>query len=421
MEESIRERAKPLESAADLDALVARIGDARVVLLGEATHGTREFYVWRAALTERLVEQRGFSLIAVEGDWPDCRAVDRYLAGEGSRAVDALASFRRWPTWMWANREVEDFVEWLRGWNEGHPRRSVRFLGLDVYSLWDSMARVLRFLDARDPEAAKRARASYACFDPHKGDEQAYAAWTRFAPEGCEREVAAVLREVLAKRLAGDDAFDAEQNARVAANAEAYYRAMARNDAESWNLRDEHMMATLARALAHAGPESKAVVWAHNTHVGDARATDMAAQGMTNLGALARERWGPDATFVVGFGTHAGSVIAGRAWDAPMERMRVPPAQEGSWEARMHDALRGEDAWFAFRGRRFPDEWRARRGHRAIGVVYRPDAERGNYVPTDLPARYDAFVFLDRTHALSPLQVRVDDAGEPPETYPFGL
>ncbi len=420
--EQVRQAALPLESAADLGPLLRRMGDARVVMLGEATHGTREFYALRAALTERLIAEHGFSFVAVEGDWPDCKRVDRHVKGqEGDDAARTLRAFARWPTWMWANEEVAELAAWMRGWNEGHPLEPVGFFGLDVYSLWDSMEEVVRYLEERDPEAAGAAREAYACFGPYMRDEHAYAASTRWIPESCESEVVAVLARIAERGVVDERDFDAEQNAFVAANAEAYYRAMVRNDADSWNVRDRHMMETLDRLLRAHGPRSKAVVWAHNTHVGDARATDMARAGMVNLGQLARERYGMDDTFAVGFGTHRGTVVAGRSWGARMEEMRVPPAVSGSWEDVMHEATEGHDALFLLRGAREP-EWRALRGHRAIGVVYDPAWESpGNYVPTDLPGRYDAFVHLDATHALRPLHAPVAGGREPPETFPSGM
>lgn len=421
--DSVAERLQPAASIADLDPLIRRMADARVVLLGEATHGTHEFYAWRAAITERLVEEHGFNVVAVEGDWPDCRALDAHVRGGGpASAEDALRAFRRWPTWMWANREVADLARWMRGWNEGHPRDVVSFRGLDVYSLWDSMDVVLRYLETRDPAAAEDARRAYACFEPYMRDEQAYARATTWVPASCEREVVQVLADLAERAILGEEDFDAQMNARVAANAEAYYRAMVRNDAQSWNLRDAHMMDTLDLLLERGGPRAKAIVWAHNTHVGDARATDMVADGTWNLGQLCRERYGMDDTFALGFTTHEGSVIAARAWGAPMERLRVPPAREASWEDVLHQASSGQDAWLLLRGSRLPDAWHEPRGQRAIGVVYHPQRERaGNYVPTDLPARYDAILHVDRSRALEPLHLRVEETGEPPETFPTGF
>jgi erythromycin esterase-like protein len=433
--ERVRRRAHPLATAADLDPLLERVGDARLVLLGEATHGTHEFYTWRAALTRRLVEEKGFSFVAVEGDWPDCYAVNRYAkgypdAGESAEAV--LHAFERWPTWMWANREVAELAEWMRAHNAEQPtERHVGFYGLDVYSLWDSMREVVRYLERVDPEAARRARRAYSCFDPYHQDEQEYAAATALVPTVCEDEAVAMLGALRSRapeyREDGRDAyFAAEQNALVVRNAERYYRTMVRGGGASWNVRDRHMMESLDRLLAHHGPESKAIVWAHNTHIGDARFTTMKRGGMVNLGQLAREAHGeaPDqgaGVVLVGFGTHHGTVVAGEEWGEPMRRVRVPIAREGSWEDVLHRAGEGADLLLVFDGSehggiRGLETWR---DHRAIGVVYNPDYERfGNYVPTVVPRRYDAFLFVDESRALDALHLPVEE-GRPQEMETF--
>ncbi|MGY1834497.1 erythromycin esterase family protein [Blastococcus sp. SYSU DS0510] len=417
----IRELARPLRSPADLDPLLERIGDARIVAIGEASHGTHEYYAWRAALTRRLVEELGFDLVAVEGDWPDCYRVDRSVrlrAGADEDPRDALDAFARWPTWMWANDDVVDFCRWLRDHNAGLPEeRRVGFYGIDVYSLWDSMHALVDWLAAHEPGHVDQAKQALACFEPFGEDGAEYAFASRFAPTSCEQAAVDLLQALCERRgdaeaVTGADArFAAEQNAAVVVGAERYYRAMVRGSAESWNVRDVHMVDTLDRLLDHAGP--KAVVWEHNTHIGDARATDMAAAGMTNVGQLLRERHGVDDVVLVGFGGYRGGVVAGRQWGAQMERMTVPPARPGSLEALLHDAL-GEDALFVFpRGER--PEWLARRlDHRAIGVVYRPEREKwGNYVPTVLGERYDAFLHLDDTTPLQPLHLERADEHVP--------
>ncbi len=417
--------AAPLTDAGDLDVLLARVGDARVVLLGEASHGTHEYYVWRAVITRRLIQEHGFSFVAVEGDWPDCDRVDRSVRGDPAAPDDpraALTTFDRWPTWMWANEEVVDFCRWLRDHNAGLDAADrVGFHGLDVYSLWESLREILTWLQEHDPEQAPAALAAYRCFEPFGEDPQQYAMATRLVPTSCEHKVIDLLTTVR-RRAAADSPsrFGAWQNAEVVAGAERYYRAMVRGGRESWNVRDRHMDDTLARLLAHRGPDAKAVVWAHNTHVGDARATDMADAGEVNLGQLARERHGADRVALVGFGSHRGTVVAGAAWGAPMETMPVPSARPGSLEDVLHWAAPPR-ALFVFPRTGRPGLLTDRLDHRAIGVVYHPERERwGNYVPTVLGERYDAFCWFDESQAVRPLPVRPAQAREA-DTYPSGV
>ena len=434
-EPGIRELARPLRTPADLDPLLERIGRARVVLLGEASHGTHEYYAWRAALTSRLVAEQGCSFVAVEGDWPDCYRVNcsvRLASSSGSGAEDpreVLRGYERWPTWMWANEEVADFTCGLRAHNAGQdPADRVGFYGLDVYSLWDSLRSILGYLREHEPEHVGTALTAFRCFEPYAEDPQAYARATRLVPTSCERAVVAMLAD-LGERLAADGepdrdaAFNADQNARVAAGAEAYYRAMVRGGPDSWNVRDTHMADTLDRLLDHHGAGAKAVVWEHNTHVGDARFTDMVDAGMVNLGQLARERHGEDDVVVVGFGSHHGTVLAADEWGEPVQRMPLPPARSGSLEALLHDTVPDATALFVF-----PPElpgWLAEeRPHRAVGVVYHPGVERwGNYVPTVLGRRYDVFCWFDESRALAPLPGAAGTAGaagsgEELETFP---
>jgi erythromycin esterase-like protein len=430
--ELVRGKIRPLESPRDLDPLIDSIGDSRFVLLGEASHGTSEFYTWRTEISRRLIEERGFSFIGVEGDWPDCYRLNRYVkrrpeAGKSAEAV--LHAFERWPTWMWANREVIALADWLHDYNRRRADDDrIGFYGLDVYSLWDSMAAVVDYLETIDPGAARAARRAYSCFDPYYDDVQEYARATALVPTSCEDEAVMMLSALRSKapeyRADGREAyFNAEQNALVARNAERYYRTMVRGGPQSWNIRDEHMVETLDRLIAHHGPGAKAIVWEHNTHVGDARFTDMARAGMVNVGQLVREAHEADGVVLVGFGTHRGTVIAADQWGAPMERMRVPEARPGSWEDVLHHAA-PVDGLLMFDG---SDDGGIRGldgplTHRAIGVVYDPDAERwGNYVPTIVPRRYDAFLYVDETRALDPLHLPVLVDGEPPETFPSGM
>lgn len=434
--DGLRRAAKPLTGPADLDPLLEAIGDARYVLLGEATHGTADFYTYRAEISKRLIEEKGFSFVAVEGDWPDCYRVNRHVhwMNRGERAEDVLHAFERWPTWMWANRQVVEFVEWLRDHNQSlSAERRAGFFGLDVYSLWESMSAVIAYLDRVDPDAARAARHAYGCFDPYRDDVQAYARATAIVPTSCEDEAVSMLRALRVNAAAYKEDgrggyFDAEQNALITRNAERYYRTMIRGGPTSWNVRDHHMSETLDRLMAHHGRAAKAIVWEHNTHVGDARFTDMARHGMVNVGQLVREMHGEapnerDGVVLVGFGTHRGTVIAGAEWGETMERMRVPVARDGSLEDLMHQALNG-DGLFIFDGSSnggIPGFDQAI-DHRAIGVVYDPYAERlGNYVRTIVPRRYDAFLFIDESRAVDPLHMPVVVDGEVSETYPTGM
>lgn len=430
----VQESALPLEDPADLDPLMARIGDARVVLLGEASHGTSEYYTWRAHISKRLIAEKGFSFIAVEGDWPASYTVNRFVKGypnAGTDATSVLYDFNRWPTWMWANWEVVALVEWLRSHNQTLSKADkVGFYGLDVYSLWESLEAILSYLRDKAPDALEAAQQAMVCFQPHDRDVQSYAWASQIVPQSCEDEVLELLREMrhITRQNAeyADDheaAFNAEQNAYVATNAERYYRTMVWGGSGSWNIRDHHMVDTLQRLLDFHGDEARAIVWEHNTHIGDARATDMAAAGMVNVGQLARERWGEDNVVLVGFGSHQGHVIAGDSWGAHRQSMLVPPARSGSWEDLFHQALKQRDALFIFDPtHEAADLYGSRRAHRAIGVVYNPDHERqGNYVPTQLNRRYDAFLYLDRTQALHPLHVQPAADLQPPETFPWAV
>ncbi len=432
--DAINRHAHLLETMDDLDPLMEQIGDARFVLLGEASHGTSEYYLWRMRLSQRLIEEKGFSFVAVEGDWPDCYRVNRYVRGyedAGEKAVDVLDAFNRWPTWMWANWEVVALAEWMREHNRGLPAaRQAGFYGLDVYSLWESLQEVSEYLEGVDAESAALARRAYVCFQPYDRDVQAYAWATRLVPASCEADVLELLTELRRKMPTykalpgdGEEAFNAEQNALVALGAERYYRTMMEGGAASWNLRDTHMVDTLERLVQHHGPQSKAIVWEHNTHIGDARATDMAAAGMVNVGQLMREKRGGEGVVLVGFGSHRGTVIAGEAWDAPMEVMDVPEARADSWEDVLHHALEGANGMILMNTLGADaDLFRRTRGHRAIGVVYNPMHERfGNYVPTSLSRRYDAFLHIDQTQALHPLHVEPVKTLEPPETFPWAV
>lgn len=425
--EQLASIARPLASDRDLDPLLDRIGDARYVLLGEASHGTSEFYTWRTRISQRLIREKGFDFIAVEGDWPDCARVNRYVKGRaGDGACSVLHAFDRWPTWLWANREVEALVEWMRAHNEALPAaRQVGFYGLDVYSLWDSMRAVVGYLDRVDPVAAGRARRAYECFLPYDESARAHARATVLVPSSCEEEVVRALVELRARPPVEDegreDDFEAYQNALVAKNAEHYYRTMVSGGPASWNVRDRHMVETLERLVKLHGSDAKAIVWEHNTHVGDARFTDMIDEGEVNVGQLVREAHAPHEVVLVGFSSHRGSVIAGAEWGAPMRKLTVPPGRPGSYEDVLH-RCGAIDKLLVLRDAPATPELLAPRGHRAIGVVYDPALEHhGNYVPTVLPRRYDALLHVDESHAVSPLHTRERRIPELPETHPSGM
>ena len=438
--DAVRIAARPLSGADDdYDALLKLIGDAHFVLLGEASHGTHEFYRERARITQRLITERGFNAVAVEGDWPDAYRVNRFVRGLGDDAfaVDALAGFQRFPTWMWRNTDVVDFIDWQRDFNGAKPAQArTGFYGLDLYSLNRSMEAVLRYLEKADPQAARRARERYSCFDRFGEDSQVYGLMVgNGAAKPCEEEVIAMLVDLRRRSAAiahsGDavdeeEAFNAEQNARLVKNAEAYYRSMYLSDVSSWNLRDRHMVETLGaleRHLGRHGGGPKIVVWAHNSHLGDARATEMGQRrGELNVGQLVREQHGHDAV-LVGFTTHRGSVTAASDWDSPAERKQVVPSRADSYEGIMHATGR-ERFMLPLRGAgQHIAKLLEARLERAIGVIYRPDTERhSHYFFAQLGEQFDAVIHLDETRAVEPLDRNVEwNGAEAPETYPTGL
>ncbi|MGZ8847077.1 MAG: erythromycin esterase family protein [Pyrinomonadaceae bacterium] len=436
----VREAAHPLVGEReDYDPLLKMIGDARLVLIGEASHGTHDFYLERAQITKRLIQERGFSAVAVEADWPDAYRVNRYVrgAGDDADATDALKGFKRFPAWMWRNADVLDFVGWLRTHNDDLPNGApkVGFYGLDLYSLHTSIAAVLTYLDKIDPEAAQRARSRYACFDHFGKDEQSYGYATGMGiAESCEEEVVQQLLEIHSRaidyarrdgRVAMDDLFYAWQNARLVRNAERYYRSMFRGRVSSWNLRDSHMAETLdalLNYLSNQNPQAKIVVWEHNSHLGDARATSMGQEGEWNVGQLARERYGHDAV-LVGLTTYGGTVTAASNWDSPAERKRVRPALPGSVESMFHDARIPRFLLTLRNDRHTADALREPMLERAIGVIYRPDTERqSHYFRARLSDQFDAVIHFDETRAVEPLERDAEwETGEVPETFPTGI
>jgi protein-L-isoaspartate(D-aspartate) O-methyltransferase len=425
----IRVAAEQFDSidAFDPRALLKRIGDARIVLLGEATHGTSEFYRMRERISRELIVKKGFRFIAIEGDWPDAARVDHYVRHLEYPASEWTA-FARFPTWMWRNNEVREFVDWLRDYNASVRRNErVAFHGLDLYSLYVSIRSVLEYLDKVDPAAANVARERYACLTPWQGDAASYghAALTG-AYRTCEQNVVSALKDLLEKRLAytardGERFFDALQNARLVANAERYYRIMYYGSRASWNLRDGHMFTTLKQLLTFYGQAGKAIIWAHNSHVGNSAATEMAARGEHNIGHLCRQEFGDDA-YLIGFGTHAGTVAAASEWEGPMEIKSVQPALPKSYERLCHSAgmanftLGMRDCTDLIGGQTLGRP----RLERAIGVIYRPETERAShYFQAVLPRQFDEYIWFDETRAVTPFDT-TELAGLP-DTYPFGV
>lgn len=421
----------------DYDALVERAGAARIVLLGEASHGTHEFYRERARITRRLVEELGFDALAVEADWPDAYLVDRYVRGADDGAGDAehaLRGFQRFPQWMWRNEDVLELVEWMRERNlPGATVAPVGFYGIDLYSLHASMDAVLDYLSKVDPAAATRARERYSCFEHFGHDPQRYGYGTSLGAEGCEEEVVRQLVELRqsASRYRDrsayrqvDEQFVAEQNARLVRNAERYYRSMFRGRMSSWNLRDSHMADTIEALLAHLGRDghdARLVVWAHNSHLGDARATEMGARGEHNVGQLLRERLG-STVFAVGFTTHGGTVTAASDWGAPAEHKRIVPSLSGSYERLFHECGR-ERFYLSLATPDVRKSLRQPRLERAIGVIYRPETERAShYFHARLPDQFDSVIHIDETSAVRPLErTAMLHEDELPETYPSAL
>jgi len=427
----MRAAAEPLPAPEDASfgPMFDRFAGARVVLLGEASHGTSEFYRARAAITRHLIERHGFTIVAVEADWPDAASLDRHARGRPA-PPHAEAPFRRFPTWMWRNTDVTDFIGWLRRWNADRaPEEQAGFYGLDLYNMSASMEAVLGYLDRVDPEAAAVARQRYGCLAPWAERPEVYGRMALSHGHAfCEEGVVKVLRELLDKGPAyaggdGESFLDAAASARLVRDAEAYYRAMYHGGAESWNLRDTHMFETLCAILEARGPRSKAVVWAHNSHIGDARSTDMGRErGELNIGQLCRQRFGGQAA-LIGFGTHAGTVACADDWDEPMKVKPVTPSRPDSYERLAHDTGLPRFLLDLREGVHDPlrSELQEERLERFIGVIYRPDTERwSHYSFCALPEQFDAYAWFDETTAVTPLPGRTDRGGGD-ETYPFGL
>ena len=420
----IEQSARAFSITSDLDDWIREISQHKIVMLGEATHGTRDFYSLRREISKKLLKDHGFNFIAVEGDWPDCIRLNQYIHNQNDHRNEDIVcgEFHRWPTWMWANEEVASLIKWMK------KNRKGSFYGLDVYSLYDSLDEIKKCIEKVDPVISMNIMKTYKCFEAYRFDEYAYARSLLKVPKGCLNEVVTNLRSLLRVRLEEttfnlDEFFGAKQNARVITNAEKYYRAMILGGAESWNVRDHHMLETLEELLRLHGPDSKAIIWAHNTHIGDYHATDMLENGYINLGGLAREKFGMENVFLLGFSTFQGTVTAGHAWGGEEIKMNLPKAQVGSYEEYLHQAsvnLKSNKLLIdlksvgknSFLNRKLP--------HRAVGVVYDPDHEsKGNYVPTELAKRYDGLMFVDQSTALGSLSATYVRE-KLPETWPAG-
>jgi protein-L-isoaspartate(D-aspartate) O-methyltransferase len=413
--------------AVDLAPLLERIGDARVVLIGEASHGTSEFYRMRARITRELIEQKGFSFVAIEGDWPDAARVDHYVR-HAETPPSEWTAFARFPTWMWRNSETREFVDWLRAHNAAlEPAQRVALRGLDLYSLYSSIRSVLDYLEEVDPQASQVAQLRYGCLTPWEAEPATYGhAAITGSYRSCEAPVVAVLKDLHRKEQAyaehdGERFLDATQNALLVSNAEQYYRIMYYGSRKSWNLRDRHMFDTLLNLLHHHGPESRAIVWAHNSHVGDASATEMSMRGEFNIGQLCRQQFG-HAAYAIGFGTHGGTVAAATDWDGPMLTKTVRPSLERSYERLCHQS--GTPRFLL--PLRQPASGSLRQAlmkprlERAIGVIYRPESElQSHYFQAVLPRQFDEYIWFDQTHAVTPFAT--GELKGMPDTYPFGL
>ncbi|MUG97391.1 erythromycin esterase family protein [Scytonema sp. UIC 10036] len=440
LSDAVRQAAHPLTGTSeDYDPLLELIGDARFVLIGEATHGTHEFYEQRAEITKRLIQEKGFTAVAVEADWPDAYRVNCYVRGvnDDQTPAEALSGFQRFPTWMWRNTDVVNFIGWLRQYNDSLPQNATKagFYGLDLYSMYSSIDEVVGYLDKVDPEAAKKARHRYSCLEHFGEDSQAYGYAVSFdMSESCEQEVINQLMELQRKtgeygqrdgRVKEDEFFYAEQNARLVKSAEEYYRSMFQGRVSSWNVRDKHMAETLDRLVAHfdsQGNRTKVVVWEHNSHLGDARATDMSSVGELNVGQLVRERYDRDAV-LVGFTTYTGTVTAASRWGGIAQLKQVLPGLPDSYEALFHDTGLPRFLLNLQQDNEAVTALNEPRLERAIGVIYLPKTERvSHYFHTNLPKQFDAVIHIDDTTGVESIDRNPHwQMEEAPETFPTGM
>jgi erythromycin esterase-like protein len=416
-----------LTDLSDLDDLMSVIKDKRIVMLGESSHGTSEFYQWRKVISLELIKNHQFDFIAVEGDWPACQKLNHFIQTQDEGSIlELLKVFDRWPTWMWANMEIEDLLFELK-LLKTELKRKIGFHGLDVYSLMESVQELKKILPLVDSSLFQKYFDMFSCFENFHFNEKEYTRSLFGDPEGCQKEVENFCQEILHYELKDplkkDELFEVIQNAHVIKNAQHYYRSMISIDDQSWNIRDQHMMETLMRLTNHYGPSSKGIVWAHNTHIGDYRGTDMVLRGEVNLGGLAKKRYGEHQVSLIGLGTFSGTVMASHAWEGPSEVLPLPEARPQSLEYLMHnlslDTL-PKNFYVLLNEAKMNSALLEFKGHRAIGVVYHPESDRkGHYVPTSLPKRYDGFIFLDETHPLTPIK-QGSDRKKFPDSFPFG-
>lgn len=409
---AINEHSIPLQNQTDVSLLLNEIADETYVLLGESSHGTSEFYQIRSELSKRLITEKSFTFIAVEGDWPACMQINRYIKGYDKHiksARDALKKFNRWPTWMWANEEMLDLIDWLKEYNSKQPEnKKVGFYGIDIYSLWESMDEIIHHLEKSNSQMLNAAKEAFACFEPFNRRPEKYGVAAAFYGDTCHEEAIRLLTELSFNKHEfvnkEEDSLNVEINGLITANAENYYRTMVTDDNGSWNIRDKHMVQVIEIISQFYGEHAKGIIWEHNTHVGDARATDMADEGIVNVGQIMREQFGEEELYIVGFGTNYGTVIAADQWGVNYERMDVPKAKSRSWEDLMGKA--GSFDKLLIFNQKNRELFSETIGHRAIGVVYNPNYEHlGNYVPSSMSNRYDAFIYIHQTNALTPLEV----------------
>jgi erythromycin esterase len=434
LENKISSKINPLyklEEAAN--SVIKHLIDKKVVMLGEASHGTQEYYTIRRIITEKLIKEHNFNFVAVEGDWPECYSINQYIKGKlkEENARNVLKSFKRWPTWMWSNTEILTLMENIKEFNQNREKNNkAGVYGLDVYSLFESIDHVIQELEKIDPKMAELARYRYGCFEKFHRDEKKYLQYLINFPPGCREGVITNLTDILKLRLDSLDDTDEvlmniKQNAQIVLNAESYYRTMILGDDDSWNVRDRHMVDTLDSIFKSLHPNGKAIIWAHNTHIGDYKYTSMADEGEINIGGLVREKYGEENVALVGFGTHRGTVIASNKWAGKIKNLPVPPGMKGSWDEYFHNictAIKSPICSINFKELEdndpYKEEFLKWKGQRAIGVVYHPAYERGNYVPTVIGRRYDHLIFIDETKALEPLVVTKPDVKEIPHDFP---